>query len=172
MVFQLLHPRTSTCPNKICIIRSHTLARLPRKISARLAHRGPSNRPRSPSTWAKNSENQFLTDTPIEKNSRERKKIFLKKIKSKTMLIHHVKGYPDPSMYSKNKGRITCYTNRETPCTVVSDEKFVSNQNFWDFQFGGKFGPPPNYWTQCQPSLTVLSGVGWGRIEPNLTIWG
>ena len=34
------------------------------------------------------------------------------------MLIHHVKGYPDPFMYSKNKGRITCDTNRVSPCTI------------------------------------------------------
>ena len=39
-------PRSSTQPNEICIIRSHTLARLPRKISAQSAHRGPSNGPR------------------------------------------------------------------------------------------------------------------------------
>merc|ERR1739840_8298 len=101
MVFQLMRPRTSTYPNNICIIRSHTLARLPRKISASLAHRGPSNRPRSPSTrpghlgtWAKTSKNQFLTDTPIEKNSRENFYFFLQKIKSATMPVQHVKEQP------------------------------------------------------------------------------
>ena len=51
-VFWPLLPCTSMCPNEICIICSHTLARLPRKISAGSAHRGPSNRPRSPSTRA------------------------------------------------------------------------------------------------------------------------
>ena len=33
------------------------------------------------------------------------------------MLIQHVKGYPYPSMYSKNKGGITFDTDRETPCS-------------------------------------------------------
>ena len=78
-VFQLLCSRTSTHPNEIRIVCSHTLARKPRKISARSANRGPSNRPRSPSTRAKNSENQFLTDTPIEKHSRENFYFFFKK---------------------------------------------------------------------------------------------
>ena len=32
------------------------------------------------------------------------------------MLIQHVKGYPDPSTYSKNKGGITLDTDCETPC--------------------------------------------------------
>ena len=61
-VFWPLLPCTSTCPNEICIIRSHTLARLPRKISARSAHSGPSNRPRRWATRAKNGENRrFFT---------------------------------------------------------------------------------------------------------------
>ena len=61
-VFQLLCLRTLMHPNKIQIICGHTLARLPRKISAGSAHRGPSNRPRRRSTRAKNGENhRFLT---------------------------------------------------------------------------------------------------------------
>ena len=36
---------TLTHPNEICIVCSHTIACLPRKILARSAHRGPSNRP-------------------------------------------------------------------------------------------------------------------------------
>ena len=102
-VFQPLLLRTSTYPNKFNIIRSHTLAQIPCKISAGSVHRVPSNLPRCQSTRAKNSENRwFLTDKPVEKNSGKKK--FLQKNKSKTMLIQHVKGYPDLSMYSKNKG--------------------------------------------------------------------
>ena len=41
-VFQPLRPRTSRHANEIPIIFCHTLARLPRKISAGLARRGPS----------------------------------------------------------------------------------------------------------------------------------
>ena len=45
------------------------------------------------------------------------------------MLIQHVKGYPDPSMYSKNKGGITCDTDRETPCILGSvGIKFQENK--------------------------------------------
>ena len=33
------------------------------------------------------------------------------------MLIQHVKGYPDTSMYIKNKWGITLDTDRETPCS-------------------------------------------------------
>merc|ERR1719188_2765508 len=44
-VFQPLLPPTLTCPNEIHIVFSHTLAPLPRQISAGSAHRGPSNRP-------------------------------------------------------------------------------------------------------------------------------
>ena len=58
-------------------------------------------------------------DTPIEKNSREKKEFFFQKTKPKTMLIQHVKGYPDTSMYIKNKGGITLDTDRETPCSIV-----------------------------------------------------
>ena len=35
------------------------------------------------------------------------------------MLIQHVKGYPDPSTYSKNKGGITLDTDCETPCSTT-----------------------------------------------------
>ena len=49
-VFQPLRPRTLPHPNEIQIICSHTIARLPRKISARTAHRGPSNRPQRGAT--------------------------------------------------------------------------------------------------------------------------
>ena len=44
-VFQLLRLRISKHPNEIQINCGHTLVHLPRKISARLAHRGPSNLP-------------------------------------------------------------------------------------------------------------------------------
>ena len=46
-VFQLVLLCTFMYPNQTRIVCSHTLARLPRKISARLAHRGRSNRPAS-----------------------------------------------------------------------------------------------------------------------------
>ena len=49
-------------------------------------------------------------------NASEAKKKISKKIKSKTMLIQHIKGYPYLSMYSKNEGGITSDTDRETPC--------------------------------------------------------
>ena len=35
------------------------------------------------------------------------------------MLIQHVKGYADPSIYIKNKGGITLDTDRETPCSWI-----------------------------------------------------
>ena len=54
-----------------------------------------------------------------KKNSHEKKKF--QKTKSKTMLIQHVKGYPDLSMYSKNKGGITLDTDHETPCSIFLD---------------------------------------------------
>ena len=56
-VFQPLLPHTLSNPNKIWIIHSHTLARSPPKISAKSAHRGPSNRPCRRATRAKNGEN-------------------------------------------------------------------------------------------------------------------
>ena len=60
-VFQLLRSRTLTHPNKFQIICGHTLSRLPRKILAGSAHRGPSNRLRRRSTRPKNGENhRFL----------------------------------------------------------------------------------------------------------------
>ena len=55
---------------------------------------------------------------PAEKFS-EVEKISFQKNKSKTMLIQHVKGYPDPYMYSKNKGGITSDTDCETPCRCL-----------------------------------------------------
>ena len=66
-------------------------------------------------------------DTPIEKNSREKKEFFFQKTKPKTMLIQHVKGYPDPSMYIKNKGGITLDTDRETPCMCVRSCNATNN---------------------------------------------
>ena len=62
-------------------------------------------------------------DTPIEKNSREKKEFFFQKTKPKTMLIQHVKGYPDTSMYIKNKGGITLDTDRETPCSFLTQNE-------------------------------------------------
>ena len=50
------------------------------------------------------------------------------------MLIHHVKGYPDPSMYGKNKGRITFDTNRATPCIMKFMQPPVLNLLFHDPQ--------------------------------------
>ena len=43
-------------------------------------------------------------------------KIFFQKIKPTTLLVQHVKGQPDSSTYVREKGRLTCDTNRETPC--------------------------------------------------------
>ena len=57
--FQPLIPRTSTRPNKICIVYSHTLARSPREILAWLYHRGPSNWPQCRPSHFKNGENSF-----------------------------------------------------------------------------------------------------------------
>ena len=62
MVLRLMRPRASTWPNKNRIIPSHTLARLPRKISARSANRGPRNRPHCRSNRVKNDKNRrFLS---------------------------------------------------------------------------------------------------------------
>ena len=71
-VFQPLLLRTSKYPNKISIISSHTLARLPRKISAGSAHRGPSNRLRSPSTRVKKQRKSVFDGHTHRKNSREK----------------------------------------------------------------------------------------------------
>ena len=35
------------------------------------------------------------------------------------MGIHHVKGFQDPSTYSKYNGGITCCTNFWTPCSII-----------------------------------------------------
>merc|ERR1739842_216862 len=75
--FQPLLPRTLTHPNEIRIIYSHTLARSPRKISARSAHRGPSNRPQCRPTRVKNGENcrffyGFSTAVPTYVNAHQR----------------------------------------------------------------------------------------------------
>ena len=43
-------------------------------------------------------------------------KFFFQKIKPKTFVFQHVKGYRDSCMYSKNKGGVKIYTNRDTPC--------------------------------------------------------
>ena len=44
---------------------------------------------------------------------------FFQKIKSATMLVHHVKGQPPASTYVREKVGVTCDTNRETPCTYT-----------------------------------------------------
>ena len=62
LFFGLLFSRTLTHPNEIHMVCSHTLTRLPRKIAAGSAHRGPNNRPHRRATHAKNGENRrFLT---------------------------------------------------------------------------------------------------------------
>ena len=55
--FQLLLPHTSMEPNEIWIINSHTLARSTPKLSAKSAHRQPSNCLWHWATKAKNGEN-------------------------------------------------------------------------------------------------------------------
>ena len=44
---------------------------------------------------------------------------FFQKIKSATMPIHHVKGQPAASTYVREKGGVTFYTNRVTPCRSI-----------------------------------------------------
>ena len=46
------------------------------------------------------------------------------------MLIQHVKGYPDPSTYSKNKGGITLDTDCETPC--IYEEMIINDMMMTD----------------------------------------
>ena len=43
-------------------------------------------------------------------------KYFFQKIKSATMLVHHVKGQPPASTYVREKGGVTFDTIRVTPC--------------------------------------------------------
>ena len=43
--------------------------------------------------------------------------IFFQKIKSSTMPVQHVKGQPAAATYVREKGRLTFYTHRETPCS-------------------------------------------------------
>ena len=43
-------------------------------------------------------------------------KFFFQKTKSASMPDHHIKGEPAASMYVREKGCLTFYTNRETPC--------------------------------------------------------
>ena len=60
-VFQPLLPNISLHPDEIQIVRSHTLAHSQHIISAKLADRGPSNRPQRLVTRAKNGKNrQFV----------------------------------------------------------------------------------------------------------------
>ena len=44
-------------------------------------------------------------------------KFFSQKIEPKPLLVHHVKGQHAASPYVREKGGVTCYTNRGTPCT-------------------------------------------------------
>ena len=69
-VFQPLLPRTLMLPNEISIVRSHTLARQPRKISAKSAHRWPSNRPCRRATRAKNGGNLPWAQERVKFNSK------------------------------------------------------------------------------------------------------
>ena len=36
------------------------------------------------------------------------------------MPVHHVKGQPAVSEYVREKGGVTCYTNRGTPCRILA----------------------------------------------------
>ena len=47
---------------------------------------------------------------------------FFQKIKSATMPVHHVKGEPSASTYVWEKGCVTIYTIRDTPCMYLPSE--------------------------------------------------
>ena len=108
MVFQPLRPHMSTHINEISIICCHILARLPHKILAESAHRGPSNRPQCWPTVGQPGFQQFARYSEYMKywfhfepwflgcQIHETSSIMHQK-KPKTLGYHHVKGYQDPS---------------------------------------------------------------------------
>ena len=110
-------------PNKICVIHSHTLPRLPPGGWA-IGRAVGQPEPITMKIMGYNGHNH-------KKNSHEKKKF--QKTKSKTMLIQHVKGYPDTSIFIKTK----LDTVRETSCSLsnkfliwggmrsISDIKFL-----------------------------------------------
>ena len=125
--FQPLCPRASMCIEEIPIICCHTLARSPRKISARSVHRGLSNQPRPRSTRVKNGENrQFLGNMwnfnfifshdfwgcQVHQTSST-----IHQKKPKTLGYQHVKGYQDRSTWAREKGGVKITTNFESPCS-------------------------------------------------------
>ena len=59
-------------------------------------------------------------------------KFFFQKTKPETIVFEHVKGYQDPSIYSKNKGGITFDTNRGSPCSSSdNDSDFVISEKLY-----------------------------------------
>ena len=55
--------------------------------------------------------------------------IFKKKIEPKPLLVQHVKGQPAMSTYVREKGDVTCHTNRGTPCRRKSPILQIKLQN-------------------------------------------
>ena len=67
--------------------------------------------------WAKPENQAELVPGP-DPDKIKNFKIFFQKIKPKPLLVQHVKGQPAASTYIREKGGVTCYTNRGTPCST------------------------------------------------------
>ena len=71
--------------------------------------------------WAE-PENRAQLVTGPAPDKMKNFKFFFQKIEPKPMLVHHVKGQPALSTYVREKGGVTCYTNRGTPCSKLLDQ--------------------------------------------------
>ena len=71
------------------------------------------------------SENQAELVSGPDPDKKENFKIFFQKIKSATLLVQHVKGQPDSPTYVREKGCLTFYTNRETPCSFPANSGYL-----------------------------------------------
>ena len=67
--------------------------------------------------WAEPENQAELVPGPAP-DKIENLKFFSQKIEPKPLLVHHVKGQPAASTYVREKGCVTCDTNRDTPWKV------------------------------------------------------
>ena len=95
-------------------------------------------------TWTCSRPDWACTQAWLGQTFFENFPLFVRKTKPKTFVFEHVKGYPDPSIYGKNKRGITCYTNRGTPCSNKEEGLliFISSDTLLPFSTtsGGKPG--------------------------------
>ena len=66
--------------------------------------------------WREPENQAELVPGPDHDKKNKISNFFFQKIEPKPLLVQHVKGQPAASTYVREKGGVTCYTNRETPC--------------------------------------------------------